>query len=458
MFEPRIFRPMPSDHDDERVKLSDRDKETKDMPVAGDPRSDVSEFSASGGAAIAELEIERKELIARLAVVESTLRQREEEIEQTRSDLLHISTRLEDQEVRASNRQAELEMARESLGIIKGKLQEANDWVFKLAGERQSAQVETTSLRRQLDVSEVERLRFERAVIQHEQELTAIRTERADLLAELANLSRQLELAHHDQQKAEQVNNDLRQFHSDHVNNLQRDHASSFTSLMTRLGDAHDRLEISEERVFEQTRELSLLTNLLCEREEALGNAEAEKVSLAEQSIAQTCDLEMTAKQLQEAKDACDRVEKENDALLRAHATQIVSLEQEHDRALSEAMERLKDANHKYQDFESRIGEQTRELASLSILLIEAEANRNYKTDVLDWSVQLYAETRNLPVWWRLMPSAWQARRLNARLLACGLFDAQAYLSLYPDVAAVSADPLRHFLSHGMREGRTLTR
>lgn len=56
--------------------------------------------------------------------------------------------------------------------------------------------------------------------------------------------------------------------------------------------------------------------------------------------------------------------------------------------------------------------------------------------------------------WWRFMPDAWQQERKNNRLKRRGLFDARAYQERNPDVLAEGIDPLRHYLMHGMREGR----
>ncbi len=39
-------------------------------------------------------------------------------------------------------------------------------------------------------------------------------------------------------------------------------------------------------------------------------------------------------------------------------------------------------------------------------------------------------------------------------LVASGLFDADFYLTSYPDIAAASVDPLNHFFHHGFKEGR----
>ncbi len=46
-------------------------------------------------------------------------------------------------------------------------------------------------------------------------------------------------------------------------------------------------------------------------------------------------------------------------------------------------------------------------------------------------------------------------RRLRGQLREAGLFDADAYLQLYPDVQAAGVDPLDHYVSHGMAEGRS---
>lgn len=39
-----------------------------------------------------------------------------------------------------------------------------------------------------------------------------------------------------------------------------------------------------------------------------------------------------------------------------------------------------------------------------------------------------------------------------------GLFDTKAYLELNPDVAEAGVDPVRHFILHGLKEGRELPR
>lgn len=49
---------------------------------------------------------------------------------------------------------------------------------------------------------------------------------------------------------------------------------------------------------------------------------------------------------------------------------------------------------------------------------------------------------------------SWKSRII----MASGLFDREAYLQAYPDVAAAGVDPLRHYLRYGHHEGRARTK
>lgn len=65
-----------------------------------------------------------------------------------------------------------------------------------------------------------------------------------------------------------------------------------------------------------------------------------------------------------------------------------------------------------------------------------------------------------IPVWRRLFAGpaavAQMRRRMRRQTIeASGIFDAQWYLSTYPDVAEQNLDPLTHFLNHGSRELRS---
>ena len=52
--------------------------------------------------------------------------------------------------------------------------------------------------------------------------------------------------------------------------------------------------------------------------------------------------------------------------------------------------------------------------------------------------------------WWQTKPQ----RAAQESLRRTGLFDEEAYLQAYPDVAKVNLDPIQHFVLHGLEEGR----
>lgn len=57
--------------------------------------------------------------------------------------------------------------------------------------------------------------------------------------------------------------------------------------------------------------------------------------------------------------------------------------------------------------------------------------------------------------WWlALLPGYWVRRMKYDRLRKKGLFDAQLYQKRYPDVGRAKVDPLQHYVSHGIEEGR----
>jgi len=55
-----------------------------------------------------------------------------------------------------------------------------------------------------------------------------------------------------------------------------------------------------------------------------------------------------------------------------------------------------------------------------------------------------------------LTPAVFIRSRQIAEIKKAGLFDADAYLRIYPDVRRSKYTPLRHYLMHGFREQRTL--
>lgn len=92
--------------------------------------------------------------------------------------------------------------------------------------------------------------------------------------------------------------------------------------------------------------------------------------------------------------------------------------------------------------------------------LVEKLAERQLEVEKqkanAEWLRQVHAALRSTPFWWRLLPPSWRRRRENRRLLSRGLFDEQKYIARYPEVAAARLNPLRHYIMHGLSEGRQI--
>jgi hypothetical protein len=105
-------------------------------------------------------------------------------------------------------------------------------------------------------------------------------------------------------------------------------------------------------------------------------------------------------------------------------------------------------------EIQHRLDERFREIAVLTKLLKQNQHEANREREQRQWLSAITAALLKQPWWWALLPKGWRNPRLHARLAKRGLFDADAYLALQPDVAASGIDPLLHYVIHGMNEGR----
>jgi hypothetical protein len=90
----------------------------------------------------------------------------------------------------------------------------------------------------------------------------------------------------------------------------------------------------------------------------------------------------------------------------------------------------------------------------LSKQLVHSEAGIIHYAHLTAWLQNLIANNEAVPRWWSLMPQSWREKRKWERLNKQVLFDSKKYLSLNPDVGVDGMDPLRHYILHGITEGR----
>ena len=104
---------------------------------------------------------------------------------------------------------------------------------------------------------------------------------------------------------------------------------------------------------------------------------------------------------------------------------------------------------------EGKLAQRYQETATLTNLLKSEERRAEQADERLDWVLILQQRLAQQPRWWALMPKSWQRRRTLEGLRAAGIFDGEAYLRRYQDVAGDGMCPLEHYLKHGLHEGRS---
>ena len=97
------------------------------------------------------------------------------------------------------------------------------------------------------------------------------------------------------------------------------------------------------------------------------------------------------------------------------------------------------------------------EIATLSNILVKTERERDVEASNAEWLRKALVAIAMLRQWPSFFSRSWHSRRVHQLLRRLGIFDGDAYLQLYPDVANEGMDPLLHYLSHGMTEGRERT-
>jgi len=147
----------------------------------------------------------------------------------------------------------------------------------------------------------------------------------------------------------------------------------------------------------------------------------------------------------------------------------------EKEASLSKLKSKAKKARKARLDLERSLEDRFGELATLTRLLnvaensgrdaearrktsesqrLAAEARSCAEAENRAWLVRVHAHLAEMRFWTALLPPPYREQRRLKVMRSAGLFDAEKYLELYPDVVAAGMDPLRHYILHGMEEGR----
>lgn len=296
------------------------------------------------------------------------------------------------------------------------------------------------------------------------------------LEADVATLQAGIDAARRSQEDAEaraSLAESIARQREEEVEQTRRERDEALQSTQVETEALRDKLAQADEWVFrlaadrrdaeqQANRIQRLAQDLQCRLETSLA-AKAwleEGLSQAKQRIGELEADHASARRLAEAQTALEQAEirranAEHDNL-RTQQRLAEVLEQEESRRLS-AERDLAEAHRHSAELNEVISERYRESSVLTRLLAAAENGNNLANKQREWLGHVNSYLVNRPRWWSMMPATWQRSREHAALRRRGLFDAEAYLQLYPDVAADGMDPLRHYIIHGMAEGRKLT-
>jgi len=212
---------------------------------------------------------------------------------------------------------------------------------------------------------------------------------------------------------------------------------------------------------FRETDALRLRAELESEREreqrlalELAIAAAHDQITALQQQLAQE---QAAAEQQAEAQRLSEQITQLTDAANTAEAARTASLAEA--QRLSQQVAQLTSAASTAEAArtasERKLAARFDELARLTAILSEESRRAEASDTQSQWLRDVRRLEESFPAWWAIMPAAWRQRRTHRRYARAGLFDAAAYLALYPDVATEAMDPIRHYILHGMAEGRT---
>lgn len=258
--------------------------------------------------------------------------------------------------------------------------------------------------------------------------------------------------------------------------NIVETYLAEKTSLLTNLEIENAALKEEQKDQEQLSRRTFIAENTLLQRDEEIQQTRHE---LGEQTLArklleeQISNLRIAIAEAEAGADGSRDIAQQKSLL----EQELLALRQELEEARSnligggnvrEAEKELADIRMSYQQaqaevlrersirtsVEARLSERFAELSTLTSLLRQRDDDLGNATAQADWLRRLNACQSSFPKWWSLLPTSMRKERENERLQSDGVFDKETYLARYPDVAAAGVDPLRHYLTHGMSEGR----
>jgi chromosome segregation ATPase len=355
-----------------------------------------TEMEQNGNRASAD----REHLAGQVAMLESNLRQRQEEIEQAWARADELTG--ERDELRG--RIEELQTIQERL---QSRLLEADGWVFDLAGERRTLEARLAAIQSKLEEARLAIARIEAVSEFRQQQLHEHSSSNRRILAGVARLQG-LEI----QPKVLQAQTERLRDEWHEEEHPLADLAELLHRVARSIQDADDPGDHQHKGV----------------------------AALLEQKAALHKDIEMLMERLEERESSTRQAQHQITVLNQTLSSLRADALEYHSKA-AQALEQLK-------ILEAENKQQARALRS-------AEERAARKDRQLDWMRRLYRmlESGNSGLK-GILPPAMRRQRMARVLKSRDHFDGEAYLAKYTDVAEAGMDPLHHYILHGMAEGR----
>jgi hypothetical protein len=199
--------------------------------------------------------------------------------------------------------------------------------------------------------------------------------------------------------------------------------------------------------------EIAQLTQLLHEQEKLTCAAIDASIKAESDATARAEDIAQLTKILQQQEEAAQSA-----TIAQANAEQALEQQTAENRELQGRWHQQEAATRAAESAraqsEQKLAARFDEIARLTAMMAD-ESNRAGTADTnAQWLRSMMQLARRFPKWWALMPEKWRRGREHARYQRDGLFDAAKYLEIYPDVVENGIDPVRHYILHGMAEGR----
>lgn len=250
--------------------------------------------------------------------------------------------------------------------------------------------------------------------------------------------------------------------------------------LAQQLADAKAALATSQSNSEQKQQQLGEISGRLAEAQAELTRVQGEVQALQAALEEARGELSQTqsalAQRSAEADDVSDQLRRASESLAEAESARqrdaertgeeiatLTRLLRDKDEECRRAGDELSKLRAEKGTLEGRLAERFNELAVITRLLTARESDLKESGEQVAWLREVSSVLLNGSIsrtlkgrLAALMPARMRLSKQKERLKNTGTFNPDAYLAANPDVAQAGLDPLRHYIEHGIAEGRPL--